>query len=336
MKAITHWLPAALVLASPGFAIQTTPASTTVRKGVVNPAPVDSLLPTPTSPTIYVPDDDDVIVMEVESFPVHDDWKEETSLSGFGGDSYYRWDGPNLFGTPGRGILSYTFEIKTAGPYLIRVHVRHDDPDPSEENDCWARLYDEPWEKLFHNTGSSGVGVWTFNPRYESDGDFPQYDLTPGTYTFEISGRSHNFKIDRIHVLPLSVWFAQLADPQSDVQRSRPIVGQSIRVAIDDPQNTAGLTPGVAKTAWYGGVPGPNYPNPVNTGFGELFLGPAGTYMRFAGFQTWMGPGQPNIRNVPIPNNVSLVGRTFITQGLMFQPGKFVLTDGLELTMGDV
>lgn len=336
MKQLLLWLCAASLFAAPAWARQTSPASAIVRVSASDPAPLDSLLTLPSSPLTYVPDAKDVLVIEVESLDPTGDWVEESLLGGFGGESYFRWNGPNLFNTPGRDVLSYSFEIKTAGRYLFRLHVRSDDPDPSEENDCWARLDNDPWEKLFLNIGQSGVGAWSYNGRYESTSMFPEYDLTPGTYTYEISGRSTHFKIDRLHVLPYNTFFAQLSDPQSDVQRLRPIVGQSLGFAIDDPLNSAGLTPGTAMSALYGGPPGTGYPLGRSTNFGELFLGAVGTFRRIQGFQTWSGPGQPNVRNVMIPNNLSLVGQTFITQGLWFEPGQLVLTNALELNLGDV
>ena len=330
------FLPAAFLLSVlPSQALQTSAASTTVRTGCTNPAPPGSLVALPSSPVIYVPDGGDVVVMELESLPATSNWVEESILTGFGGDSYFRWNGPNLFSTPGVGILNYTFEIKTADTYLIRVHVRTDDPDPSEENDCWARLAGDPWEKLFFNIGSVGIGNWSYNPRYESTSDFPQYDLTPGTYTFQISGRSNNFKLDRIHVLPRTTWFAQLSDPQSDVQRDRPVTGASIRMAIDDPTNVGGLTPGLAQSALYIGFPGPNYPCGTPISIGELFIRMPTGVNRVAGFQRWQGPGQANVRNVAVPNDASLVGMTFVAQGILFEAGNYVLTDALELQVGD-
>ncbi|MFT5285173.1 MAG: hypothetical protein ACI8TQ_001335 [Planctomycetota bacterium] len=312
-----------------------TPATAKVVKPCNIQSPRSSLVAQPLEPITYG-DSNNEIVIEMESQSPIGDWVEETTIPGFGGDSYFRWDGSNFFGTPNVDTLTYNFEVTKTDLYLIRLHVRHDDPDPSEENDCWARLNGGSWEKLYHNTGSAGVGVWTFNARYESTNDFPTHTLSAGLHTFEIAGRSTNFKIDRIHVLPHAVWLAKLSDPQSKFVRDRPIIGNEMSVEIDDPQGNFGLTPGAAMTGWYVGLPGAGYPCGFATPFGELLiLGPGGA-TKVGPFQLWMGSGFPNIHSATIPNDVNLVGMKFISQAFLFQPGNFVLGDGLELNIGDI
>ena len=312
-----------------------TPASTEVIVPCTQPAPVGSLVAEPTLPITYA-DPGNEVVMEMESQAPIGGWVEESILNGYGGDSYFRWNGPNLYSTPNVDTLTFRFKVNTAGNYLIRQHVRHDDPDPSEENDCWARLDGGTWEKLYHNTGASGVGVWSFNSRYESTNDFPKHVLSAGVHTWEVSGRSNNFKIDRIHVLPLSVWLAKLSDPESDVLRTRPIIGNQMAVEIDDPSGSSGMTHGLARTAWYVGQIGPHYPCGTPTVFGETLITGPGGGVRVGPLKLWMGPGQPNVHRANIPNNLELVGMTFITQAAMFQPGKIVFGEGLELTIGDI
>jgi len=312
-----------------------TPASTKVIVPCTQPAPAGSLVAEPTLPITYT-DPDNVVVMEMESQEPIGSWVEEDILSGFGGESYFRWNGPDLFNTPNVDTLTFRFEINKADDYLIRLHVRHDAPDPSAENDCWARLNGGTWEKLYHNTGPSGVGVWTFNARYESTNDFPKHPLNRGTHTWEISGRSKNFKIDRIHVLPLSVWTAQLSDPESDVARARPIIGTQMAVEIDDPTGSAGMVPAFTRTAWYVGAIGPDYPCGMSSPFGELLITGAGGSFRIGGFKPWMGPGQPNVHRANIPDDIDLVGLTIISQSVLIQPDKVVFGEGLEMTIGDM
>lgn len=334
----------ALLLASGVLLAGSTTAQTTgtatVRTPCTAPAPPGSLVPRQLDPKTFVANANDVVVMEVEHQAPTGNWVEETSATGFGGDSYFRWNGPNHFGTPGNGPLMFRFDNKIKQDYFIRVHVRHDDPDSSEENDCWARLDNESWKKLFHNTGPSSVGVWTFNGRYEETGDFPRYnDLSVGVHEFQISGRSTNFKIDRVHVVPVSTWFANLADEQTDVLRHHPVIGKSFKVSIDDPTDSLGLNPPTTLTMYYGGIAHANFPCGQVFPFGEVMMalsGPSPTTASLA--KGWSGPGFPSNHPVPIPNDPALVGMQFTTQGVMFDTsaGIFQMTDALDLVIGDI
>ncbi len=312
-----------------------TPGTTQVIVPCTQPAPAGSIVPQTVLPLTYV-DPNNVVVMEMESQQPIGDWVEESIVSGYGGDSYFRWNGPNLFGTPNVDTLTFNFELSAADTYVIRMHVRHDNPDWTEGNDCWVRLDGGTWEKVYNNTGPGSVGVWSFDALYDDTDSLPIHDLDAGTHTFEVSGRSTDFLIDRIHVLPTSIFQAQLSDPQSDVLRARPIIGQTMKVEIDDPQDTFGMTPGVARTAWYVGLPGSSYPCGRPTQFGELLITGPGGGVRLGAFKTWMGPGQPNVHKADIPNNINLVGMTFISQAIMVQPTKLRYAEGLEITIGDI
>ncbi len=312
-----------------------TPAVAEVIVPCTQPAPPNSLVAQPTLPLTFT-DPGNVVVMEMESQEPIGGWVEESIVSGYGGDSYFRWNGPDLFQTPNQGTLTFRFEVSTPGTYLIRQHVRHDDPDSSMENDCWARLDGGDWEKLFHNGGAAGVGIWTYNSRYESTNDFPKHFLNPGVHTWQVSGRSKNFKIDRIHVLPLSVWLADLSDPQSDVLRDRPIIGNQMSVEIDDPTDVAAMTPAGTLTAWYFGPIGPGYPCGLPTPFGELLITGPGGGVRVGPYKLWLGPGIPNVHTVTVPNDPVFVGFTLITQSVMIDPNRIVFGEGLELTIGNI
>ena len=337
MKRIALFLASGALLCIPTTAQVT--ATATVRTPCSAAAPADSLVAKQSTPKTFLPESD-VVVVEVEHDGTAGAWVEETALSGFGGDSYFRWDGPNQFGSPGNGVLTFRFLNLTQQDYFIRVHVRHDDPDSSEENDCWARLDGQTWEKLFHNTGPSGVGVWTYNGRYESTGEFPRYNnLSVGTHTFEISGRSHNFKIDRVHVVPVSIWFANLGDPESDTLRDRPVTGTTFSVEIGDPTSSLGFNPSTTFAAYYGGAPDPNYPCGTVYPFGEVMLRLTAPKITKAGpDRPWGGPNNPAVFGVAIPNDPSLVGLPFASQGILYDlsSGGFQMTDALDLVVGDL
>lgn len=138
------------------------------------------------------------VVLEVERCAPSGDWKSETELGGFSGASYYTWRGPDLFGAPGRGVLSYAFTVGKAGVYHLRIQNRHDDADSTLHNDCFTRMDGGEWIKTY----SSERGRWTWNTNHE-DGEVKQparYVLGPGVHVLEISGRSSRFSIDRLHL----------------------------------------------------------------------------------------------------------------------------------------
>ena len=212
--------------------------------------------------------------------------------------------------------------------------MRHDDPDPSMENDCWARMDGGTWEKLFHNTGSSGVGVWTYNGRYESTGDFPRYNnLSIGVHEFEIAGRSNNFKIDRVHVIPISTWFANVNDPQSDVIRQRPIIGTTMTFQVGDPYGLTSFPAGSQAIIMGGFGAAPGFPcGVVIPVAGELLISlvPEPGWVQLP----WGGAGTVTSYDYAVANNIALVGQTLNTQGILFTAGQIELTNALDLNFG--
>lgn len=142
---------------------------------------------------------DGVLVIEMESGSPTGSWAVESSPGGFTGSSFIRWDGPNLFQSPGSDIFGFDFVLGEGGRYHFRLHNRHDHPDSTEENDVWIRMDGGPWVKTF----SWQRGQWTWATQHEfSHNDKPpaEYQLTPGPHRIEFSGRSHNFMIDRLHL----------------------------------------------------------------------------------------------------------------------------------------
>ena len=87
------------------------------------------------------------------------------------------------------------------------MHNFHSDPDGSEGNDIFVRMLNRPttngkgWDKAFSNQ----VGVWMWDTLFHHHGEDPEYgliqwDLAAGAHTLQISGRSHEMAIDRIHL----------------------------------------------------------------------------------------------------------------------------------------
>jgi hypothetical protein len=143
-----------------------------------------------------------LVVVEIESVPPAGSWVSETAKAGYTGASYYRWSGPDLFSTPGQGVLRYQVQIQTPGTYRLAVHNRHDHPDSSLENDAWLRIDGGNWVKCYSNSGSGITGQWIWDTEFDVGGTKlpPDVPLSAGLHVLEFSGRSHNFMIDRFHL----------------------------------------------------------------------------------------------------------------------------------------
>ena len=149
-----------------------------------------------------------LVVIQAESVEPAGDWVEESSDSGFTGTGYLRWNGPNLYGTPGVGTLAYTVYISEPGEYNVRIRMSHlGAPAGDLWNDCWARMNDGRWAKALH-PGDKMEDGFTFDSILEPDfGVFEnmRYTLSAGFHTLYLSGRSENLRMDRIHFYKDSV-----------------------------------------------------------------------------------------------------------------------------------
>ncbi|MFT5732891.1 MAG: PAS domain-containing protein [Planctomycetota bacterium] len=178
-----------------------TTAQAGLRSGLAAMVAVAATITTATAQTEAFLELNDLVAIQFESSPTIDDWTLSTTTPGFTADGYFRWDGPNLFFSPGaEGIFGFDFELETAGEWFLAIHNRHDDPDPTEENDVWVRMDGGTWIKVFSNMPGS-VGAWTWESRFDI-GSQPDasYPLAVGAHRIEFSGRSNGFKMDRFHL----------------------------------------------------------------------------------------------------------------------------------------
>jgi len=180
-----------------------------------------------------------LIVAQVESAGPVAGWAVETSLPGFTGASYLRWVGGNQFANPGQGILTYTLKVTTPGTYQMRLRNLHDNPDPTVENDCWARMDGGSWIKIYSPNTSPD---WNWGSFFDPGNVLTSYVLSAGTHTFQISGRSNNFRIDRVHFFIDGTPFPQnLSYPESLCPQTWTNLGQG-------KSGTGGLTPTLGGT----------------------------------------------------------------------------------------
>ena len=68
-------------------------------------------------------EDNGLIVVEFESTPPAGDWAEETVFTGFTFQSYYRWNGPDHFNSPGNGTVGYRLDVRQPGKPLEPVRL---------------------------------------------------------------------------------------------------------------------------------------------------------------------------------------------------------------------
>ncbi|MFT7074619.1 MAG: hypothetical protein ACJA0P_000619, partial [Planctomycetota bacterium] len=140
-----------------------------------------------------------LLVVEFESGSPTGSWASETALGGYTGANYIRWDGPNLFNSPGTDVFAFEFEITDPGRYHFRLRNRHDHPDSTEANDVFIRMDGGAWVKTF----SWQRGIWTWTTQHEfshSNKPEAEYTLAAGLHRIEFSGRSHDFMLDRFHL----------------------------------------------------------------------------------------------------------------------------------------
>jgi len=175
-----------------------------------------------------------LVVIEMESGdPIPANWPPETTFTGFTGDGYLRYAGPDSFNTPGNDTIEYTVEITNPGTYRFQWrNLIGTGTETTEHNDSWLKIDADSffgqsggstvcpigldssendcsggspngagadgWFKVYRSGGSVGSWSWSTNT---SDNDahqiFARFD-NPGTYSIQVSGRSAEHVIDRM------------------------------------------------------------------------------------------------------------------------------------------
>jgi hypothetical protein len=320
-------------------------ASSDVVRGCQGTAPSDSLRTRIPDPTVFRHDENAQFVIEAESVPTGQSWVVESSITGFAGASYLRWNGRNQFNNPGLGVMTYRLWCEQPQRFRLQMHNRHDHPDSSEENDCWMSINGASWRKIYSNDNRN-ARVWNWHTRVDPGHGWFEFDLVEGMNELRISGRSQNFKLDRMHIFPRGLGrLEDLSLPESARLGQRPVLGSTVRIEMGDPHAETRLPGGSTNTlllisaaAARSGC-GTNLPGfGIGNTVGELLLplSPAPD-MFLSG--TWGGPTRPVSIGISVPNRPSLVGLTIHLQGVLSGTTggalDFVLTDRLDLTIGD-
>lgn len=163
---------------------------------------------------VFLQQSNGVVAIQMESAAPPGGWNLSTSTPGYTGSGYFEWTGPNYFFNAGNGTFGFDFEITTTGQHKVSIYNRHEDPDPTEDNDTWIRMDGGNWLKAFSNQPSS-VGNWTWETRISPGGGQLSFTLSPGQHRVEFSGRSNGFKMDRVHIYPASVGGTSINTPES-------------------------------------------------------------------------------------------------------------------------
>lgn len=342
-----HHLVLPVVLAAFGASSATAQglAASDIVRGCLEAGPHLSLRTPQVSPTAFRQDANGIFVFEAESSPLAGSWVAESSLSGYSGASYLRWNGRNQFNSPGTGILTYRLWCEQPGRYRLQMHNRHEHPDPSEENDCWMSMNGASWRKIYSNDNRN-ARVWNWHTRVDPGHGFYEFDLVEGLNELRVSGRSANFMLDRIHVFPRALGRVEdLRVPRSAVLRERPVLGRTVPLWMGDLRNEAGLPAGATNAyMMFSLVPSSSNCGIRLPGFGKN--GGPGEYLlttavlpEVAPAGVWNGPNHTVSLGLQIPNRASLVGAVVQVQGLFVAPGggslQAVLTDRVDLTIGD-
>ena len=170
---------------------------------------------------------DGLLLIEFEQADFGDGWQLVQDLSNATGDGYMRWGGDDHFGNPGNGVATFQLNISTPGTYRFtwRSAVTEGD-NPTEANDTWLRFADA--DDFYGEKGNgslvypNGTGKSPTPEGASKDGWFKVYRSgnpldfkwqartsdndahnifvtfeTAGTYTMEVSGRSHGHAVDK-------------------------------------------------------------------------------------------------------------------------------------------
>jgi Domain of unknown function (DUF5060)/Putative collagen-binding domain of a collagenase len=168
---------------------------------------------------------DGLLVVEFESLDSSGYWALEDGVGGYTGSAYLRWAGPNHFDEPGNDPFAVEFMVEEAGTYDFRIRNHHDNPDSTEANDVWVRMDGGAWLKVF--SGIKNQWTWASNQELGPDDKPPaSYELSAGEHRLEFSGRSFDFRMDRLHLFtPGHPDGTNAAAPESDkvIPNLRPV-----------------------------------------------------------------------------------------------------------------
>ena len=161
----------------------------------------------------YLPENDDSISVQASQLDPVGDWTEFTDSSVPGGIGF-RWDGPNLFNSPGSGRIGFK-KYLFAGTYRVALSLRKTLPDSTEGNDVFLAV---PGASYILNNGSTipavpfkvflggstinQVGFGTLEIAHLDHHQLRIEVPTSGVYEFLVDGRSTDTEFFGIRTSP--------------------------------------------------------------------------------------------------------------------------------------
>lgn len=174
--------------------------------------------------------EDDVITVEAEDLVHGSDWVFESTQQGYTGRGYLRYNGPERLGDPYSKMdeekhldmngsaqgdpsqwIRIPVKVTTTGAYHLnirafhRIAMGHWAHTFGGDQSCWIHLVGHPLPvTMGHvNPNRTNSFAWLgFGPGSNEADAFEAFSfaLTPGVYTFYISGRHRDFIADRISI----------------------------------------------------------------------------------------------------------------------------------------
>ncbi len=155
-----------------------------------------------------------LVVVECESVPPGDDWVLRSgsytldgshTVEGYTGNGCYHFTGNRETSGNASGFMAYGIHITNPGSYRLSMRGMEAPIETGEgdkANDCYIKMDGQSGceGKFTKYVRLGGSFNWTFGIRLEcSHHSFSDavYDLSAGTHTFWIAGRSKNFLVDR-------------------------------------------------------------------------------------------------------------------------------------------
>ncbi len=186
-----------------------------------------------------------IVVMEAESLPVQAPWVKKKDNLATGG-TYIQWTGGNSYGNSNKGVTNVSITINKTGTYRFLWRMRQPDGVRSDlSNDSWINF---PDTKFMNKDGKAydgfikvfGNGKGNFAWRATADVNHQKSPIyveftQPGTYTFQLAGRSDLHQIDRIVLFHESV--SQSAATNESLNETRCFSAESLdgaRTALPD------------------------------------------------------------------------------------------------------
>jgi hypothetical protein len=170
---------------------------------------------------------DGVLMIEMESILMVENWQVKTEIDGYSGDGYITWIGDEYFNDSSHGRMEYPIRITNPGTYMMKWYTMVGrGTDDTEHNDTWFKIDDAA---AFYGLREDGNivrphGVCTddcpqgsghdgyfkvygaFHDRWwwhASTSDHDMHDIMvefdePGIYTIKIAARSSWHFIDKM------------------------------------------------------------------------------------------------------------------------------------------